>query len=284
MESSFLHHHLSKVFTVFICLSLLTACVKEDPAGSSGNTSGNTNNNNNNNNTNNTSNATVTNPDTYFIDQFRTFNTLGNWWVQEFTVSGTSAQFVLRGASTYAVDFAVVPAAQINNFKNNASFTGYGVMDNKFGTQYLTLPPGTYYAAVRNQVNAANGARIELDKRITLPASDRASYVDLYFSGANNVNANGWLVQPFTIQAGYRYFVDGCNSGDISSYVIPEADINKFKNGQSFNHYPAYQSSSTADPGHFELKLAPGNYAYAFRNTGSKAQALTYACERWRVQ
>ncbi|HMP93033.1 MAG TPA: hypothetical protein PKD90_09200, partial [Phnomibacter sp.] len=62
MESSFLHHHLSKVFTVFICLSLLTACVKEDPAGSSGNTSGNTNNNNNNNNTNNTSNATVTNP------------------------------------------------------------------------------------------------------------------------------------------------------------------------------------------------------------------------------
>jgi len=48
---------------------------------------------------------TVTTPDTYFIDEYRTFSSMGAYWYQQFTVS-TTTRFALRGASTFACDFA----------------------------------------------------------------------------------------------------------------------------------------------------------------------------------
>ncbi len=227
---------------------------------------------------------TVTNPDTYFIDEYRTFSNLGGYWYQEFTVS-TTTRFVLRGASTFSCDFAVFNASQVNNFKNNLAFSAYVVMDNQYGTAYVTLQPGTYYAGVRNQVNSVNSARIELDKDITLPASDRASFVDNYFQAARVINKNGGkLWQPFTIQQGFRYFTDGCNSGNIEFWIVAESELNKFINGQPFQYYVDYHSTSSADPGSHEVKLPAGNYAYVFRNNGTtNNESLTYLCERWRV-
>ena len=86
---------------------------------------------------------TVTDPDTYFIDEYLTFNGLGGYWHQQFTVGGTTT-FILRCASTYTADFAVFAPSQLNNFQNNQSFTGYLIFDNQFGTGTVTLSAGTY--------------------------------------------------------------------------------------------------------------------------------------------
>lgn len=227
---------------------------------------------------------TVTAPDTYFIDEYRTFSALGGSWYQQFTVS-TTTSFVLRGASTFACDFAVFSTTQLNNFNNNQPFTAYVVMDNQYGTAYVTLAPGTYYAGVRNQVSGSNSARIELDKTVTLPASDRAIFIDNYFSAARSIPKNGGkLWQPFTVQQGYRYFTDGCNSGNIESWIVTETEMNKFINGQAFQYYVDYHSTSSADPGSHEVKLPPGNYAYIFQNSSTaNNESITYVCERWRV-
>ncbi len=227
---------------------------------------------------------TVTNPDTYFIDEYRTFSALGGSWTQQFTVSVTTS-FVLRAASTFSCDFAVFSAAQLNNFNNNQPFTAFVVMDNQYGTSYVTLAPGTYYAGVRNQSNSANSARIELDKTVTLPASDKATFIDNYFSAARTIAKNGGkLWQPFTLQQGYRYFTDGCNSGNIEWWIVTETEMTKFINGQTFQYYADYHSTSSADPGSHEIKLPPGNYAYIFKNSSTaNNEAVTYVCERWRV-
>ncbi len=227
---------------------------------------------------------TVTAPDTYFIDEYRTFTSLGGNWYQEFTISATTS-FVLRGASTFSCDFAIFNASQVNNFKNNLAFSAYVLMDNQFGTAYVTLQPGTYYAGVRNQVNSANSARIELDYATKLPASDRATFIDNYFQAANSINKNGGkLWQPFTIQQGYRYFTDGCNSGNIEYWIVSSAELTKFINGQAFQYYTDYHSTSSADPGSHEIKLPPGDYAYIFKNSSTaNNETVTYVCERWRV-
>ena len=226
---------------------------------------------------------TVTEPNTYFIDEYRTVNGNGAWWVQEFTVSGTST-FVLRAASTYTADFAVFSPSQLINFQTNAGFSAFVLFDNKYGTANVTLGPGTYYVGFRNQSTGTNSARIELDKDLVLPASDKCTYVDNYLNAASNINPNnGYLTQAFTVQTGYRYFMDGCNSADITYWVIPAAEINKFTSGATFQYYTQYTSSSTADPGAHSMTLPAGNYYYVFRNTGTVKQSLTYRCERWKV-
>ena len=79
--------------------------------------------------------------------------------------------------------------------------------------------------------------------------------------------------------------MDGANSGELECFIIPAASVAAFLAGQSFQGYTQYQQSGGPCPGLFELKLDPGQYYLALRNTnGSTPSALTYTIEQWRVQ
>lgn len=221
---------------------------------------------------------------TYFTDKHGTFSSIGSYWYQEFTIQ-QKRTFVLRMTSDYAADAAIVTGSQLNNFINNQSFSGYALFDNQYGTKSVTLPAGTYYVGVRSQSNSSNAYRLELDYDIKVPAdaSHTYTFVDHYIQGTKSVGANGGkLWHGFTIQSGFRYFIDGCNTG-LSTYVIPASELAAFQSGGSFSYYAAYSGTDNAYPGLDEIKLAPGSYYLAFINSNSIQKPVTYTMERWRV-
>ena len=220
----------------------------------------------------------------FIAHQGQSFSANGDWWVQGFTVNGTRS-FVLRFASDYRADAAVITPDQLDNFKNSRGFSGYAVFDDQFGTKSVTLGAGSYYVAIRNQNNGDNTCSVELDYAQTLPdnGSESYSFYDNYFNGSTYVNARGGkLWQGFSVQSGFRYFIDGCNSG-LESYIISANEIENFKNGSSFQYYTSYASTSGDGPGMWEIKLPPGTYYLALRNTADNPKAVTYLMQRWRI-
>lgn len=263
---------------IIILILLATSCKKDDPAPS--NTSSTTNSTNGGTTT---TAATVTAPNTYFLSNgCYSMNKLGDWWVNGFTLNATT-NLVLRFSSRYAADAAIVTDAQLDNFKNNKTFTGYAVFDDKFGYTTVTLPAGNYTLGVRNQISGANTMTIELDYAITLPSTDRATFNDYYINGVQTLNAGAKLWHPFTIEKGVRYFIDGNNTG-LDCYVIPASELDNFKNNLSFKYYTDYSGTDCANPGLIEYKLPLGDYVLAFRNSQSIPNTVEYLMERWVVK
>jgi uncharacterized protein YjdB len=226
-----------------------------------------------------------TTPDTYFIDKTGSFNGVGAYWYQGFTLARQTT-LVLRVVGAAAIDAAIVTSAQLPAFTGNQSFTGYAVFDNKFGTSTVTLPAGQYYVAARGQATGTHNYRVELDYDIQLSPERGStfSFVDVYASGAENVGANGGKVwQQFSIQTGFRYLLDGA-SINAETFIIPASELANFRNGQTFKYFTDYGGNSDAsNPGLWELRLPPGDYVVVFRNTGAVNSAITYSMERWRI-
>ncbi len=229
---------------------------------------------------NNAGTPTVTTPDTHFMaSQDYTVSKLGAYNTQQFTLS-TTTKFVFRFASQFAAQAAIITPDQLNNFQTNQSFSGYGLFDKQIGTHSLSLSAGTYYLAIRNSNNGPNKWSTELDYDISLPSSDRATFYDFYTSGAKNFQAGSRFWQPFTVQSGFRYFLDGCNV-NCDVRIIPISELSAFQNGQVYQYYTDYYLSSGAGPGLFELKLSVGDYYIVSFNASSGA--LSYVLERWKV-
>lgn len=210
--------------------------------------------------------------DTMFLEEGRSVSGLGASWMQGFTISGTKT-FVLRFASTYKADAAIISASQVSNFKNNQGFSGYGLFDDSYGTKTVTLGAGSYYLAMRSQVSGSNYLQIELDYY-----PEEQGYEASFSgpSGAEKVGKNGGkLWHGFTWVSGSanKAYVDGVNSG-VTYWVIPASDLNAFKNGGSFSYY--YTSSLTNEPGLTWLNLPTGSYYLAFLNSDSVDQTVTY--------
>jgi hypothetical protein len=223
---------------------------------------------------------TVTAPETIYISSSDySVSGLGSSWVQSFTIN-TSTSFVFRFASKTSAQAAIMRSDQVNNFKNNASFSGYGLFDKQIGTVYLTLAPGTYYVGARNSVAADNSWSIELDYTISLPASDRCTYADIYVQGSKIFPNGGKMWQPFTVQSGVRYFLDGSSVG-FKTQIISADQLSAFSSGQSYFSYSDYDQTDGGAPGLYEIKLPPGDYVLAC--TGIGPSAITYTMERWRV-
>ena len=160
----------------------------------------------------------------------------------------------------------------------------YTFFNNQLGTHYVTLQPGNYAVACRNQSTGSNTFHAELDNGITLPSSDNCIFNDIYVQGEQEMTAGQWAVQPFTIQTGYRYYVDGCNTS-VNCYLIDATQSSAFESGGQFTYYKAYSGENSPDqPGFYEVVLPPGDYALAFRNPTSSPQGLTYTMERWKQQ
>ena len=220
-------------------------------------------------------------PKTYFTDYRGNLNQGGSWY-QQFTIPSGNVGFVIRLATKYATDAAIFVPAQLNNFINNNAFYGYGVFDDQYGYQYLTMGPGTYYIGVRNQVNESNYASLELDFQISL-ASNNSQYFTEGISNVTYVQNNSYYWHQFIIQSGYRYFIDGCNS-KMDVFIIPFNQINNFSSGNTFQYYIDYSGFNDASqPGFYEINLPVGNYYLAVRNFTGSPQSLVYNTEIWRI-
>ncbi|MEX0891550.1 MAG: hypothetical protein WEB88_05210 [Gemmatimonadota bacterium] len=222
-------------------------------------------------------------PSTYFADPSGTLG-IGSSSTTGFTLTATTT-FVLRFVSEYQAQAAIIPANQLDAFRNGQGFTGWALFDRNIGTQTVTLGPGQYYVGVRNVTQASNRYRAELDYDIQLAPENgyTFSYVDSPLQGAETVGANGGMLwHGFTIQEGYRYLLDGASLG-LEMYIIPASQLNAFRGGQTFQYYPDYSGSDGAYPGLWELKLPPGSYYLAVHNPGSIGGPITYLMERWRI-
>ncbi len=231
--------------------------------------------------------AIFTTPDTYFIDLNQTLN-VGGYVTQDFTVGGTT-KLVLRVAADYGVDAVVMTPGQKANFQAGGAFSYIDGFTNQFGTKTITLSAGTYTVGVRNRVQSANAIRLELDKDIVLAPEGGHTfrYVDAYLNDVGYVQPNGgYLIQPFTIQSGYRYLIDGANSG-LEVYVIPASEVANVRASRTFQYIVKYSSGGSVDtalPGLAEYNLSPGDYALVLRNPSSIARAYVYLMERWAIQ
>lgn len=226
-----------------------------------------------------------TSPSTVFLEDDGTLANHGAWATRGFTL-GSTTTLVFRVAAPYSMDAAIMPASEVEDFRNGNSYQAYASFSGTFGTDYVTLGAGSYVVGLRNRTDTANRWRYELDLDIDLQPQHgyTFTYIDNYVSGAELVDGNGGkLWQPFTIQNGIRYFLDGVSVG-LDTFIIPASELSAFRNNQSFEYYTAYGgNSATANPGLWELKLPTGDYYLVFRNTGSIDGPVTYNMERWQI-
>ena len=196
------------------------------------------------------------------------------------TLSATTT-FVFRFASDYNAYAAVISGYSVSNFINGGSFSYFSVFDGKFGTQSVTLGPGTYAVGVMNRTASSNSYKVELD----LPASiSNAGSSETVLNEAEYVGANGGkLWHGFTISSGYYYYMDGANSG-LDSYIIPADQIENFKAGGTFKYYQDYSGSGdTNQPGGFQISLSPGDYYICFVNPSAVQKSVVYTMQRFAV-
>ncbi|MFT3700127.1 MAG: hypothetical protein QM831_43680 [Kofleriaceae bacterium] len=220
--------------------------------------------------------------DTTFLAATKTL-AQGGYVTQQFTIT-TPTAFVFNYVADYTSQAAIFPPDQLTKFQTNKAFTGNDVFDNIFGAHYFTLAPGTYYLGVRSSATASNIIRYELDYAVALP-SDCFVSAGTYF-GANKVvgKNGGYLTQRFELIDGYRYFMDGANTG-MDTYLIPESELAHFTAGATFLSYPSYSGSDPDAPGFFELTtdlLPAGIYYFVARNPNTHDTTLAYHMEWWR--
>jgi hypothetical protein len=223
---------------------------------------------------------TVTTPSTMFLArQDHSVSNHGAYYTEQFTIS-TTTTFFFRLASEYNTQAAIITPSQLSNFTSMAAFTGYGLFNNQFGTNVVTLSPGTYYVGVRNTNNGANKWSWELDYMYSFPASDRVTFYDIYFQDALAYATNAKFWRPFKIEAGARYFLDGCNV-NMNCYIIPASELSKFQAGQTFQYYVDYYLAGGGAPGFFEIRLPVGDYVLVGSGTGRSS--CTFRMDRWKV-
>ena len=203
---------------------------------------------------------------------------------EAFSVSRTTT-FDLRFASDYVADCVVLAPDYLDSFVAGDSFRYYAGFESAFGTKRFTLAPGNYYLAVRNEASADNEYSVELDYALSLASDSNGSYSfgRWGISGSQYVEENGGvLYHGFSIAAGERTFLDGCNSG-LDTYVIPANQLSNVLNGNTFNYFSAYSGEGDgALPGFYELSLSPGSYDLVFINRSAIPKAATYQMEVWR--
>jgi len=219
----------------------------------------------------------------FYAKQGRVLRERGDYFLDPIEVT-TTTTYLFYFASDYRAQAAIISPGQVSAFQNNGSFSAHALFDNRFGFQSVTLSPGSYYIGARNTSDSANTTSIELDP-FEAYAPEGTTYEAQCISGSENVDGNGGrLTHNFTIQDGFAYTLDGCNTG-LECYIIPRSELSNFNNSRTFEYYTDYSSpsGSNAAPGYYHLQLPPGEYTLVFRNSDADDHAATYLMLAWRI-
>lgn len=208
-----------------------------------------------------------------------TLSNSGDTVYNSFSISETTT-FTLYAAAEYSASIIIFDTSSLNSFLNGSSVSYYDGFSGNFGIKTITLGPGEYTLGARNSVNGENTISYELEYAPVEVSG--AQYVDTYFTNVDTVSPGSKLWHGFTVQSGYAYVVEGLNTG-LDSYLIPESELNNFKNNQSFSYFPSYSASNDPNqPGLYVIRdLAPGNYYLALSNSSAKTRAVVYAMYRY---
>ena len=209
-----------------------------------------------------------------------------DYWYQAFTV-GSSSPFIMYFTSEYNADAAILSSeSELQKFIGCQSFSAVGnfLFDNQYGISgSATLSPGTYYVGFRNQANVENHVSLELEEGF--PKIDNATFEDIYIKKIFMVEPRKKVTHTFTVQEGFRYAFEGCNSGSMDVYVIPETETSNFLDSKVFKYYTDYSEEDDPNsPGLMTLDLPPGKYALAYQNNHADiTQSIVYHLYRYRT-
>lgn len=227
--------------------------------------------------------TTTTTPVVSFISRDQLFTSTG-YWSQQFTLA-ESRKLVLYGAAQFAADIAVFNTSEFSNFSNNLPFTKLQGWYNGAGYATFTLPAGTYNVGIRNNnLVGSNRCVVKLDYDISLPSSDNCSFISYLIQETHSIPAGQSFAIAFNYDFGYRYFLDGCNTG-VNQYIMTDVDYNLFNAGNAFQYVSDYSGLNNLNPGFWELKsgLLIGNVYYVvFKNNTSSVQTVSLLMEKWK--
>src|SRR5262245_19958474 len=216
---------------------------------------------------------------TYFADHTETFAHQNDKAAVPFALSDTT-RFELRFVTDYRATCAIIDEANLAAFQAGSSVSTYALFNQEFGGKFITLAAGHYAVVLRNDIDGTNTVRFELD---LVPSFPDGQFEDIYFGHSDYVSKNGGrLWQPFTITEGFRYWLDGANTG-VDTYVIPADQLDGFRSGGSFHYYTDYSGTAVDQPGGYALSLPPGSYYLAFFNSSDVARAVEYTMYRFRI-
>ncbi|MBB1487778.1 hypothetical protein [Oceanospirillum sediminis] len=217
----------------------------------------------------------TTTTDTEFLSvPMQPLNGQGNYLYQAFTVTSQTG-FDFLYAADYATQAVIIAKSDLANFINGSSVSYFVGFDGDYGIKSATLEAGEYVIAVRNTTNSENTFSLELDyANLQLAGYE---YDSTPVAEARSMEAGAGLIQPFTITDGYKYHIDGLNTG-VKSYVIPASEIEKFRNNEDFNFYTSYSSNfaNGEQPGAMTIDLPAGDYALVLRNSSATTKSLVY--------
>ncbi|BCM91216.1 hypothetical protein IAD21_03080 [Abditibacteriota bacterium] len=207
-----------------------------------------------------------------------------DFYYQRFVINNPTT-FDLRYTPDYTSDCVILAPNYLNAFASGGAYRYFEGFDGRYGTKRFTLAAGTYYVAIRNEVEARNNFSYELDVALTSVPSDNNGTYEFSrwgISGARYVAANGGILyHGFTTTSTERAFLDGCNSG-LETYVIPSNQLNNVLGGRSFTYYTAYSGDGAALPGFIEVTLPVGSYYLVFINKSTIQKSVTYQMEYWK--
>ncbi len=206
----------------------------------------------------------------------------GDWWLNEFTISGSNQTLTLYFTAQYRAVGVIARVTQRSAFTSGSAFSYIDGFDGDFGVKSITLAPGSYFVGVRNSVSGSNRFSLELEDHP--PTYGDATFAQVGIQAADYVNAGGWFTHDFTIQSGFRYVIDGNNSGSLNTYIIDRTEKADFQANRAFTFYSDYGGENDPNqPGLATISLPPGNYTLAVRSTSSIREALTYRMYIYRL-
>lgn len=101
------------------------------------------------------------------------------------------------------------------------------------GFEQLQLSTGTYYAVLRNRGETPQTMSLEVDR---LPVFTHASGSRTVFQEKPQMNPGASVWHPFSLASGEQFYIDGCNSGAVSTWLIPDTELSNFRNVQTFQY------------------------------------------------
>ncbi len=193
---------------------------------------------------------------------------------QEFRLTSSTTVTFYHAAQYRGNEAAIVDASGLADFEAGNAYRNFASYLDNCGFEQLQLSAGTYYAVLRNRGETPQTMSLEVDR---LPVFTNASGSRTIFQEKQQMNPGASVWHPFSLTSGEQFYIDGCNSGEVSTWLIPDTELSNFRNGQTFQYYEGFSNEDANGPGGWAFNPGPGSYVLVARNTSAdEPHALVY--------